>query len=300
MPLDAIFFNFSLALDAWFLDGVPGAVQGALAWVRNPMRFAMGLYVIIQASAMLFGEASGRSVAMAVVRAACVAAILESPNYTRYVQDAFLTDLPAQMAAALNGPRIEANAARQFDVLRDAMNNMTALVLVRAPGMFGSIDRGVAHVINWVGAGGIGAMWLFWYVPRLLTGIVVCLGPFVMGAWLFKGTRFIAFGWLGKLVSLLALTLSASVLVRLLLSSITRRMLVIQANPGASIDLMISNLGALALLMWFGALLMLVLPAAITFGSGVGAATGAIIGRMAGAAGAGIGAASAPVRAYLR
>lgn len=293
MPLDLLIFNWTLALDEWFLSGVPAAVQGGLAWVRGPLRAALGLYVIIHALEMVLADGSARKLGFAVARALCVLAILESANYVTYVQNAFLTDLPAQGAAALNGPRIEANAARQFDVLRSALGNFKALILMRSPGWTGIADRGVAHLIGWVATFGVVAMWVPWYVPRLLTGIVVCLGPFVLATYLFSATRAIGFTWVGKLVSLLMLQLAASVLVRLLLSTITRRMEVLQSANGATVDLMLDNFGAMALLMWFGALLMWVLPAAITFGSGIGRATNSII---AGATGA----AMVPVRAAVR
>lgn len=265
MPLDPVFAQFTTQLDGLFLDQVPAVVQGALSYARNPLRAALGLYVVIHCMNMVLGDGSARALGWAVARATVVAAALQGPYYTQYVQDAFLTRLPAELAGALSGRPIVAGAAEQFDILRSGMANLKAVILMAAPDLGQMDERIAAHFLDAAGFVGIGLMWFQWYMPRALTGIVLCVGPFLIPLWLFEGTRGFAMAFAAKLVSLLALSVGASVIVSILLRVIDRVGAPISAGAGANVDVLLAKLAAVAALMWFGAFLMRSLPRALAF-----------------------------------
>lgn len=272
MPLDPVFAGFTTQLDSLFLGQVPAVVQSALSYARNPLRAALGLYVAIHCFNMILGDGSGRAIGWAFARAFVVATAMQAPYYTQYVSDAFLTRLPAELAGALSGRPIVASAAEQFDILRGGMANLKAAVLMAAPDLGQLDERIAAHVLDSIGLGGIAVQWFYWYSPRALTGIVVCVGPFLVPLWLFEGTRGFAMAFAAKLVSLLALSVGASVIVSILLRTIDRVAAPINAGTGANVDVLLVKLTAIAALMWLGAFLMRSLPRALAF-EGVTTAT---------------------------
>ena len=293
MPLDPTISNFVAGMDSIFLDAVPGAVASALGAVRAPLRAAAGLYVVVNALYFLLGDLSARTLGVAAIRAACVAAIMEAPNYTTYVQNAFLTDIPGQIASALNGGRIDANAARQFDVLREGLANIRAAVVMAAPGFGGMGERAFAYILDVLGVVGVAAMGFYWYAPRVLLGVAVIIGPFLIPLWLFDGTRAFAAGFFAKLVSFVAMQVSGSALVLVLIRTIDRIGAATVAPGFAGVnDLLVRLLGC-ALLMWFGAFLMKIVPPAFSFAPSLGAASNALIA-------AGTAAVMAPARMALR
>ena len=265
MALDPVFASFTAQLDGLFLDQVPALVQAGLSYARNPLRAALGLYVVVHCFNMILGDGSGRAVGWAVARAFVVATAMQAPYYTQYVSEAFLTRLPAELAGALSGRPIVAGAAEQFDILRSGMANLKAVILMAAPD-FGQMDERIAaHVFDAGGFVGIGLMWFQWYMPRALTGIVLCVGPFLVPLWLFEASRGFAMAFAAKLVSLLALSVGASVIVSILLRVIDRVAAPINAATGSNVDVLIGKLAAVAALMWFGAFLMRSLPRALAF-----------------------------------
>lgn len=276
MPLDPVFAGFTTQLDGLFLGQVPALVQSGLSYARNPLRAALGLYVVVHCLNMILGDGSGRAVGWAVARAFVVATAMQSAYYTEYIADAFLTRWPAELAGALSGRPIVASAAEQFDLLREGMANLKAVILMAASGWTQFPERGFAHALDFIGFGGIGVQWFYWYSPRALTGIVVCVGPFLVPLWLFEGTRGFAMAFAAKLVSLLAMSVGASVIVSILLRVIDRVAAPIAAATGANVDVLLAKLAGVAALMWFGAFLMRSLPRALSFEGSTTAAANAL------------------------
>lgn len=293
MPLDATISNFVAGIDGIFLDAVPGVVAAAIGAVRDPLRLALSLYVIVHGVFFILGDLSARTLGVVTMRAMCVVAILQAPNYTTYIQNAFLTDIPGQIASALNGGRIDANAARQFDVLREGLANLRAAIIMRSPGFNGMGERIFAHVLDAAGVIGIGGMAFYWYAPRILIGVAVVLGPFLIPLWLFEATRAFAAGFFAKLVSFVAMQVSGSALVLVLIKTIDRIGAVAAAPGVAGATEMLVRLLGCALLMWFGAFLMKIVPPAFSFAPSLGAASNALIA-------AGTAAVMAPARMALR
>lgn len=276
MPLEGIFQNFATEFDATLVDGMNDVVRSGLAWAQPQLRALLVLYVVAYALGfMLTANVSARQAAYAALRGLLVAAAIQSAHYVPYVQEMFFTTLPNQIAAALNGPRITVSSAQQFDIMWSATLRVNGFVLQQASGWLQVMDRAMAWVFALLCLVALGIMFVMWFVSRIFMAIVICMGPFLIPLYLFRATRGFVEGWIGKLVGLTVLQLASSILLRALLVVITRRFSVMQNNLGDSIDMMLGSFAGIAGLFWMGALLMVVLPTAVSIGAAMGASQAA-------------------------
>ncbi|MDN3562999.1 type IV secretion system protein [Paeniroseomonas aquatica] len=276
MALEGIFQSFATEFDATLVDGMNDVVRSGLAWAQPQLRVLLVLYVVAYALGfMLTANVSARQSAYAAVRGLLVAAAVQSAHYVPWVQEMFFTTLPNQTAAALNGPRITVSSAQQFDVMWSATLRVNAFVLQQASGWLQVMDRAMAWLFALICLVALSVMFIMWFVSRIFMAIVICMGPFLIPLYLFRATRGFVEGWIGKLVGLTVLQLASSILLRALLVVITARFSAMQNNLGSSIDMMLGSFAGIAGLFWMGALLMVVLPTAVSIGAAMGASQAA-------------------------
>lgn len=272
MALEGIFLGFATEADAVLVEAMTSGVVGALAYVRAPLRAMLALYVLMHGFRMVAGEGSAREFTSAVMRAVCVITLLQATYYIPWVQQYLFVTLPNELASALNGPRVTVNTAQVFDALWSASLNSAAPILKKASGFFNGINYLVIWLFIFVGLGGILIMFAIWYMSKVTIAILLIMGAFLIVFYLFKGTRGITTGWVGKLVGVLTWQLATLIVVRLVMVAIHARMLAFNANPGASIDEMTGAFAGITALFWLGAIFVAVIPTAVAIGGGVGAA----------------------------
>jgi type IV secretory pathway VirB6-like protein len=289
VALEAIFQNTATELDAAIIEGMNAAIASGLAWAAPQLRVALGLYVIGNAMMMMYGKMDGSAFLHAVVRAMAVAAILKATNYNYFVRDLFFIDLPNEMARAMNGPRVTVNSAQQFDVLWSAVAHYTAFIKGQATGLSNMGNVAVVFALAGLNLGALWGIFGIWLISRVFMALVICLGPFLIILYLFRGTREYVNQWIGKLVGLTVLQLAASILLRILLVILSSRLMAINQNPGLSVDEMIVNAASVTGVFWLGALMMIVLPAFLAIhGVSAAASIAAGVGAMAGGAAKGV------------
>ena len=276
MALEGIFQSFATEFDATLVDGMNDVVRSGIAWAQPQLRALLVLYVVAYALGfMLTPNVSARQAAYAALRGLLIAAAVQSAHYVPWVQEMFFTTLPNQIAAALNGPRITVSSAQQFDVMWSATLRVNAFVLQQASGWLQVMDRAMAWLFALICLVALSVMFVMWFVSRIFMAIVICMGPFLIPLYLFRATRGFVEGWIGKLVGLTVLQLASSILLRALLVVITARFSAMQNNLGSSIDMMLGSFAGIAGLFWMGALLMVVLPTAVSIGAAMGASQAA-------------------------
>lgn len=286
--MDPIFLPFGTDLDITLLTGMGEVVQRGITWAQPQTRALLILYVCVYAFGfMLTAHVSARQAAYAALTALIVAASLQTANYIPWVQEMFFTTLPNEIAGGLNGSTSGMQSAAQFDKLWFMVNNVNAAVLKKANGWLDIGDRVTAWIYAGMALVGIGGMFCMWMLARVFMAIVICLGPFLIPLWLFRATRPFVEAWIGKLVGLTALQLSASVLMRMIMAVLEQRFAVAQAKvgAGAGVDVLLATLQGAAGLCIIGAFLMVALPVSIGIGSAMGAGQLAFGGRLAGLAG---------------
>lgn len=271
MALEGVFARTAIEYDGLLIEGMNAAISSGLAWARPQLTIALGLYVIGYGFMMMYSKVDGWTFALAVARAMAISAILIAANYNYYVRDLFFTDLPNELARAINGPRVTVNSAEQFDAIWSAVIHYTSYILAQATGLSHMDDRAIAwlyayicHVALWVSFG-------MWYISRVFMAVVISMGPFIIILFLFRSTREYAQQWVGKLVGLTALGLGSAIVLRLVVMVLATNLKVMQNNPGTSVDEMLANAAGMTGIFGLGALLMIILPSVISIGSGMGA-----------------------------
>jgi type IV secretory pathway VirB6-like protein len=281
VPLENIFLNTATEFDGLLIDSMNVAIGAGLAWSKTKIAFALSLYVIGYASMTIYSKTDGWGFALAVARAMAIGAILTAANYNYYVRDLFFTDLPNEIAAALNGPRITVNSAQQFDVVWSAVLHYLAFIQAQATGLSNLDDKITAwifatlcHACLWVSFG-------MWYISRVFLAVIISIGPFLIILALFRSTRDYVQQWIGKLVGLTVLGLGSAIVLRMVLVILSARMKGVHQNPGMSVDEMIANFAGVTGVFGLSAILMIALPSVISIGAGMGAGhaiTGSLIG----------------------
>ena len=266
------FLAVALEMDAALIDGMNVGISNGLAWAKMYIISALSLYVIGYAFMTMHGKVDSWTFVTAGIRAMAVGAILQAHNYNYYVRDFFFNDLPNQLARAINGPRITVNSAQQLDVAWSAVMHYTSFILAKASGWSQFDDR----LMAWVFAGGdYLALWVcfgMWYMSRVFLSILISLGPFLIILFLFRTTRDYVQQWIGLMVGLTVLGLASAILLRMTLIVMSSRLRAFHLTPDISVTEMLSMSADVTGVFFLCALLMVVLPSAISIGSGMGAA----------------------------
>jgi type IV secretion system protein VirB6 len=271
MALESIFYNVATGMDAVLVEGMNDAITSGLAWAEPQLRFALSLYVIINAMMMMYGKMDRGGFLYAVVRAMAVAAILEASMYNYYVRDLFFTDFPNAIAAAMNGPRVSVDSARQFDALWESVAHAMAFINGQSMGMAGPINRLAVMGLALLDLCAIGMCFFVWYVSRVFMAIGIAIGPFLILFYLFRATRDYVNQWISKLVSLTVLQIGTSILTRFVILQTSNTMITLDRRPGTSVDEMIINFAGVTAIFFIAAMMMFVLPIWLAIGGSSGA-----------------------------
>lgn len=294
MALETIFYNFATGMDEVLVAGMNDTITAGLAWAAPQLRVALALYVIGNALLMMYGKMDSGGFLYAVMRAMAVVAILKVSNYNYYVRDLFFTDLPNAIAAAMNGPRSSVDSSQQFDALWEAVAHAVAFINGQAMGTFeGPFNRGIVWVLAFLDLLATGVCFFIWYISRVFMAITLCIGPFLIILYLFRGTREYVNQWIGKLVGLIALQIGTSILTRFVILQISDTLIALDRNPGTSVDEMIINFVGVTGIFFLAALMMFVLPLWLTIGNGASGVVTMVTGM---AASVGSAAASSTVK----
>jgi type IV secretory pathway VirB6-like protein len=271
VALENVFQRTATEFDGLLVTGMDAAIGSGLMWARPQLTIALGLYVIGYGLMMMYGKSDGWTFALAAARAVAVSTILVLANYNYYVRDLFFTVLPNELARAINGPRVTVNSAQQFDVIWSAVIHYTSYILAQATGLSHMDDRGIAWLLAYVSHGALWVCFGMWYISRVFMAVVISMGPFIIILFLFRSTREYVQQWIGKLVGLTALGLGSAIVLRLVMMVMSSQLMVMQRNPGMSVDEMLANAQGVTGIFWLGALMMIILPSVISIGAGMGA-----------------------------
>ena len=239
------FQNVATAFDSNLISAINNVINSGLTFARPQVRAAATLFILISGWLVLTGRMDKNVLAGRVLRIMAVAALLTSATtFNTYVRDLFLTEIPNKVGAALTGGNTFAPAA-QFDALWAATQRMAATVLAEANGYTQLGERLAIRLFMGISFVALVIIFLMWVIARVVMGMVIALGPFLIGLYLFDATRPFVDRWVGKLVSLTLVQLSIGVMLQLLMTGFNGYVRQAQANPGGSID---EKIGALLLL----------------------------------------------------
>lgn len=250
-------------------------VSAGLSAVAGVMQAALGLYVIITGGLMLFMGMSWDAGIRRIIRALLVAAALTPANYNAWVVQFFTQGLPNWIAQSVGQKGGDAAA---FDVLYTKVVNIASNLRTQATGLsyIGTrIEIGLAATfceLNII----IG--FAIWFLSKVIMGLIVCIGPFVIPLYLFDATKGVPERWIGKLVDYAILILLVLVTLQIVQSQDTSLLALANASGMDNVDMAVQVLWNIFAVFTLGTILLIVLPSVATFiGGGFGFSAGPAI-----------------------
>ena len=251
------FQDISQAYDANLMIGVNAVINNGLAWARPQVRAGATLYVLITGYLVLVGRLDKSVLAGRIIRIVALAALLTSAaTFNSYVRDLFLVTIPTTVGSALTGAPIAAGPAGQFDVIWNATARISADTIAQASGFSYIGERIAIRILDAATITPLVMIFLMWIVTRVVMGLVIALGPFLLGLYLFDATRPFVNRWVGKLVALTLVQVSAAVLMQLLIGGFNQYLRSVQNIAGAGVDERIGALLQVSGFYWSGFFLM--------------------------------------------
>lgn len=265
-----LFAPFAQQFDTGLNTAVSRVITTGLAACAQELGAALVIFIIVQGALIAFRRYDYWRGLTNMLRAACVGLLLTAGYYAAYVQTPFLTTLPNWIAHVVNGASGPQAGAQQFDALLSATDHFAAAILQQATGVFQigtRIEVAVAVVFD---VTAIGIAFVIWELASFMTGLVICVGPFVLIGLLFAATRPIAERWVSKLIGLLVLQLMVAVLLQVLIAGNTAYILQAQRTPGSGIEEQIMTLINIAAFAGISGLMAVLVPSVAAYiGGGV-------------------------------
>ena len=137
--------------------------------------------------------------------------------YDQYIVSFFTAGLPNYFASSFLGVTGTAPAAHQFDALWNSASEVFAIAEnhMNFLNVLYSVQLAILQSLM---VFPIGLVFLIYESTRILTDIVVCLGPFVLSGYLFGATRGVADRFIGKLIGLMILTLLVDIVLAIIIN----------------------------------------------------------------------------------
>lgn len=265
-----LFTPFAQQFDVGLNTAVSHVVTAALAGCAQELDAALVIFIVIQGALIAFRRYDYWSGLTNMLRAACVGLLVTAGYYAAYIQTPFLSTLPNWIAHVVNGGSGAQEGAQQFDLLLSATDHFAAKILLQTAGIFqiGTRIEVIVAVVCDVTA--IGIAFVIWELASFMTGLVICVGPFVLIGFLFAATRPIAERWVSKLVGLLMLQLMIAVLLQVLIAGNIAYIQQAQMTPGNGVAEQVVTLINIAAFAGMSALMAILVPGVAAYiGGGV-------------------------------
>jgi type IV secretion system protein VirB6 len=214
----APFYTFDQIIQTPFTSGLETTVNSAMSAIQGPLTALVVLWIIVTGILVMRGDVGVRTGISRIITVSLVVGILMSTTlYDEYVVSFFTTSLPDYFASSFLGVRGTAPSAHQFDALWNSASQVFAIA---------ENDMNFLNVLYSVQLAllqslmvfPIGLVFLIYEAARILTDIVVCLGPFVLAGYLFSATRGVADRFVGKLIGLTLLTLLVDIVLAIIIN----------------------------------------------------------------------------------
>lgn len=272
MSYQGPFYYFDQAIQTPFTDGVTGTVNAAMSAIQTPLTAAVVLWIIVTGILVMRGDVTVRAGVTKIATVSLVVGLLMSTTlYDEYIVSFFTTGLPNYFASGLLGVTGTAPSASEFDTIW--MNALTVFADVdKTLNFFNvlySVQLAALQVILIIP---IAVVFLIFEVARIMTDIVVCIGPFVLVGYLFTATKGVADRFVGKLISLTLLTLLIDIVLSIIVQGyatyISETLAVVTTNTNKAVDIAVCT--QMVVFFFIGSLVTCFLPGLAAFlGGGI-------------------------------
>lgn len=232
-PDYAPFYTFDQTIQTPFTNGMAATVNAAMSAIQGPLTALVVLWIIVTGILVMRGDVAVRNGITRIISISLVVGILMSATlYNTYIANFFTQGIPDWLATILTGTTGVQPSAHQFDVLWDDADILfgTALGNLNFYNVLYSVELGVLQDLIIFP---IGLTFLIYELARIITDVIVSIGPFLLAGYLFAATRGIADRWVGKLISLSILTLLIDIVLSIIIQGDTAYFNVSLAEMGA-------------------------------------------------------------------
>ena len=272
MAYQGPFYYFDQAIQTPFTDGVTGTVSAAMSAIQGPLTAIVILWIIISGILVMRGDIAVRTGITRILSVSIVVGILMSTTlYDEYIVSFFTTGIPNYFASSFLGVTGTTPSASEFDTIW--MQALTVISDVdKTLNFFNvlySVQLGLLQIILIIP---IAIVFLIFEVARIMTDIVVCIGPFVLVGYLFTATKGVADRFIGKLISLTLLTLLIDIVLSIIIQGYTtyiaETLAVVTTNMDKAADIAVCD--QMVVFFFIGCLVTCFLPGLAAFlGGGI-------------------------------
>jgi type IV secretion system protein VirB6 len=214
----APFYTFDQIIQAPFTSSLETTVNAAMSAIQGPLTALVVLWIIVTGILVMRGDVSVRQGVSRILTISLVTGVLMSTTlYDQYVVTFFTVGLPNYLASTFLGVTGAAPAAHQFDALWNSASEVFAIAEnhMNFLNVLYSVQLAILQSLM---VFPIGLVFLIYEATRILTDVVVCLGPFVLAGYLFGATRGVADRFVGKLIGLTLLTLLVDIVLAIIIN----------------------------------------------------------------------------------
>lgn len=268
----APFYTFDQTIQTPFTNGMTATVSSAMSAIQGPLTALVVLWIIVTGILVMRGEVTARTGISRIISISLVVGLLMSTTlYNEYIVTFFTTTMPNWFSTSLTNATGTAPSAHQFDVLWNDADQLfgTALNNLNFYNVLYSVELGILQdVIIFP----IGLTFLVYEVAKIMTDVIVSIGPFLLAGYLFAATRGVADRWVGKMISLTLLTLLIDIVLSIIIQGDASYFNTSMSNVGAGSTVLESVTIGIQFLIFLtlGSLITCFLPGIAAFlGGGV-------------------------------
>jgi type IV secretion system protein VirB6 len=272
MAYQGPFYYFDQAIQTPFTDGVTGTVNAAMSAIQGPLTAVVVLWIIVTGILVMRGDVTVRTGITRIITISIVVGILMSTTlYDEYIVSFFTTGIPNYFASSFLGVTGTTPSASEFDTMW--LQALTVFSDVdKTLNFFNvlySVQLGILQIILIIP---IAIVFLIFEVARIMTDVVVCIGPFVLVGYLFTATKGVADRFIGKLISLTLLTLLIDIVLSIIVQGYTtyiaETLAVVTTNTDKAVDIAVCD--QMVVFFFIGSLVTCFLPGLAAFlGGGI-------------------------------
>jgi type IV secretion system protein VirB6 len=275
-PIGSFITQFDTAITA----GMASGITGLTAYMTTPVKTSAALWCLVYGVRVANGDAAVQPFVLRVVRMVIVLWICSnSATYNQYVTDFFYTGLPAALNKAVLANQLGAGGGANlaggvqgtgaiFDNLWAQSDVLVGNILQQAP-LLDVGSRAAAYIYGACGGLILVVIAMVYMMARFILAIVLELGVLAIACLIFDATTPIFERWLGKVIALVFLQVTAIVVLQIVLDIDQVFIKQIVAGGGGVPD-KVQALMAMVVLFFMGAFAVYSLPAiAYSIGTGV-------------------------------
>ena len=272
--------SFITQFDAAVTQGMTAGVTGLTAYLAKPVQTSAAIYLAAYGVRVANGDADVSRFVTRLVRIVVVLWLCSNAAaYNQWIINIFYTGLPAALNKAVltnqfgagGGANVAGGVqgtAAIFDNLWSQSDVLVGQILQQAP-LLDVGSRVAAYVYGAAGGLTLVVIAMVYMMARFILAIVLELGAIAVGCLMFDATTPIFERWMGKVIALVFLQVTAVVVLQIVLTIDQNFVKQIVAAGGQVAD-QIQALMSMVVLFFMGAFAVYSLPAiAYSIGTGV-------------------------------